>query len=237
MKKLLLILFFLILVSGCVQKYDADNLPRFVKQDYIELDKVTSISKFRSGAGHDFSDPSEDCRSMKHYYEPYDEFKDNNQVKLFSPVDGVIVEMGNAGFGSSDGLSNKQVRIESTEYPGIVFILFHVDLTSGQIKVGKEVTAGEHLGYARLYIPEYDMRAHDTDIGVGIYSSLGVRFVSFFDVMDDTLFQDYIDRGIESRDDFKISKEERDNNPLLCNGEEFLNKDTPDDWVDLNNVI
>ena len=36
-----------------------DALPKFVSTNYIELEKITRISKFRSSAGHDYSDDFE----------------------------------------------------------------------------------------------------------------------------------------------------------------------------------
>ena len=49
---------------------DAKGIPQFAGVDYIELAKISRISKFRSGIGHDYSDDFEQCRSMKHYYMP-----------------------------------------------------------------------------------------------------------------------------------------------------------------------
>ena len=43
------------------------EIPQFVTHDYIDLDKITYITKFRSGSGHDYSDDYESCRNMKHY--------------------------------------------------------------------------------------------------------------------------------------------------------------------------
>lgn len=41
---------------------------KFITTDYIELDKIDRVSKFRSGIGHDYRDDAESCRSMKHYF-------------------------------------------------------------------------------------------------------------------------------------------------------------------------
>jgi hypothetical protein len=49
---------------------DANGVPRFAESNCIELHKISRISKFRSGAGHDYSDDFETCRSMKHYFDP-----------------------------------------------------------------------------------------------------------------------------------------------------------------------
>src|SRR4051812_45142711 len=64
------------------QTYDINLLgvPKFVNTNYIDMRKITRISKFRSAVGHDYSDatqfgpnddikgfgPTESCRSMKH---------------------------------------------------------------------------------------------------------------------------------------------------------------------------
>src|SRR3990172_3261597 len=86
-----------------------DSLPQFIEADFIDLDKIYSISKFRSGSGHDFSGNGEKCRSMKHYFntqdtrEKMDAFSQNNgippapdgngDIPIYSPVDGKIVSV------------------------------------------------------------------------------------------------------------------------------------------------
>ena len=42
----------------------------FINVSYLPLDNVQQVSRFRSAIGHDFSDPEEHCRSMKHYHVP-----------------------------------------------------------------------------------------------------------------------------------------------------------------------
>ena len=49
--------------------YDlSKGIPQIIDNDWINLDKIAQISKFRSGAGHDYSDDFERNRSMKHYF-------------------------------------------------------------------------------------------------------------------------------------------------------------------------
>ena len=71
-----------LIISGCADFNDKDSednddqssdddddnveIPQFVDVNYIELEKISKISKFRSGMGHDYSDDFESCRSMKH---------------------------------------------------------------------------------------------------------------------------------------------------------------------------
>ena len=52
--------------------YDVDlnGIPQFVSTNVMDLVNISQISKFRSGAGHDYSDDFESCRSMKHYFIP-----------------------------------------------------------------------------------------------------------------------------------------------------------------------
>ena len=91
-------------VTGCSKKnneepkpkdiwdVDADGIPMFVEINYIELDKIHSISKFRSAVGHDYSDAFEHCRSMKHYFEPRGDV-DWSTIKIFAPVTGTITRV------------------------------------------------------------------------------------------------------------------------------------------------
>ena len=60
-----------------------DSIPKFVDCDYLDLDKINKISKFRSGMGHDYSDDFESCRSMKHYFNP--NVEDYSLIEIFSP--------------------------------------------------------------------------------------------------------------------------------------------------------
>ena len=69
---ILLILVGLAFALTACDTYDVDKngVPQFMEADYIDLSRITQISKFRSAAGHDFSDSFESCRSMKHYFWP-----------------------------------------------------------------------------------------------------------------------------------------------------------------------
>src|SRR3990172_12685802 len=87
-----------------------DSLPQFIEADFIDLSRIYSISKFRSGSGHDFSKgKGETCRSMKHYFntkwsENGQKLRDANNnippgpdgktdISIFSPVDGKIISV------------------------------------------------------------------------------------------------------------------------------------------------
>lgn len=67
------------------------DLPRFITASHIDLGDVATVSKFRSGAGHDFSDSYETCCSMKHYFRVVDYYAKRFTQPIYSPVDGVVL--------------------------------------------------------------------------------------------------------------------------------------------------
>jgi hypothetical protein len=223
-------------VRGSCPTYDVsrDAVPKFVRKDFTQLGKIEKISKFRSGEGHDFSDAFESCRSMKHYYSVYEGYRLNNVVEIHSPVAGDIVSISNDGHGASIGLNNKQIQIRPDGQPAFVIRLFHCDLASSAICAGKRVKAGELLGHARLFYEDLGEHAGSFDIAVFVNTPNGRRLISYFDTMSEVAFSAYTARGVASRQDFIITKEERDADPLQCNGEEFMNSGNLDNWVMLN---
>ena len=195
----------------------AREIPQFVAVDYIELDRIHRISKFRSGIGHDYSDDFESCRCMKHYFQS-DDSADWSTVGIYSPVDGTVSRMYEEWAGT-------QVQIRSEVYPAFFFIIFHINLTSS-LSVGDRVAAGQKLGTP---IGSQTM----SDIAVGVSTPNGWKLVSYFEVMTDSLFQDYQERGLKSRNDAIISAEARDADPLTCDGEELADSGNLENWVTL----
>ncbi len=201
-----------------IPKYDIDKygIPQFVNFNYIELDKIGKISKFRSGIGHDYSDDFENCRSMKHYFIPKQDV-DWSTIKIFSPISGKIVKVYNEWAGT-------QLQISSNEYPAFIFIIFHINLAKTFNK-GDEVAAGEFLG-------THIGGQTTSDIAVGVNTPSGWKLISFFQVMKESLFDEYKKRGVNSIDNLIITKEERDAEPLTCKDDEsFENPGTLENYV------
>jgi len=209
------------------------GIPKFVERDFTQLSKVERISKFRSGVGHDYSDGFESCRSMKHYYSVYGSDRLNNTVEVYSPVSGEIVSITNDGHGASIGLNNKQVQIRPDKQPAFIIRIFHCDLASSAVAAGQKVKAGELLGYARLFYDDLPEYADSFDIAVFVNTPEGVRLVSYFEILEDAVFDAYVARGAASRQDFIISKEARDADPLQCVGEQFVDGGHLENWVSL----
>jgi hypothetical protein len=198
---------------------EKNGIPKFVNVNYIELDSLFRISKYRSSIGHDYSDAFEQCRSLKHYFEPR-ATTDWSAIRIFAPVTGTITRVEQEWAGT-------KIEIASDSLPAFRFVIFHVN-TPVIPRVNDRVTAGTQLG---------------THIGSQTYSDIAVivneitrqgRMVSYFDVMTDALFQAYTLRGISGRQDLIIPQAVRDSNPLTCTGDTFEPGDTLESWVVLN---
>jgi hypothetical protein len=195
---------------------DVQGIPRFVKKNYIDLSEIGRISKFRSSIGHDYSDAYEHCRSMKHYFEPRAE-ADWTSIKIYSPVKGTDTRVEEEWAGT-------KIEIESENYPAFRFSIFHIHLIA-ELNAGESITEGQFLGN---HIGSQTMS--DISVIVNDPARQG-RMVSYFDVIADEVFEEYSKRGISERKELIISKEERDKNPLICNGDSFISTDTLENWV------
>jgi len=196
------------------------GLPLFITNSYIELDKIDSISRFRSGVGHDYSDSYESCTSMKHYFKPRYNV-DWASVKIYAPVNGTVVNM------FPDSIWGTQIWIMPTGMPAFTVILFHVNITI-PLFLGSVVTSGQQIG------THY---GHQTtsDVAIQIFAPNNtVQLVSYFDVMTNQSFNCYMSKGVMTRDTLIIPEAARLADPLLpCNGQQFFTPGTIPNWVTL----
>jgi len=197
------------------------GLPKFILKNYIELDKIDSISRFRSGEGHDYSDSFETCRNMKHYFKPRQDV-DWSLVKIFSPVNGVISNV------FTESVGGYQLWIVPFGMPAFNVTLFHVNL-SVPLNIGDTLWSGQQIG-------THTGSQTTSDIAIQISTPNGTfQRASYFEVMTDKLFACYMSRGIMTRDTLIISKAARDADPLLpCNGQQFFYQGTINNWVTLH---
>ena len=227
----------LVLLTGCGDDgkgvgpgddtYDIDRygIPKFVGSDYIELPRIQKISRFRSAEGHDYSDDFEDCRSMKHYFAPFggDPGQQHNPswgtISIHSPVAGTVVRVYEEWAGT-------QIQIKAKDHPAFHLIIFHVAPAS-PVKAGDAVAEGQVLG-------NHFGDQTWSDIAVGVNTPSGWKLVSYFDVMADSLFEDYQEAGVSSRDALIISKQERDADPLTCSGDTFVGTGNLENWAMIN---
>ena len=228
--------------------------PTLVTSPLTNLAMIEEISKFRSGAGHDFSydasfpfgasDSTEPASSMKHYLAPYSAWSgDQSTVPVYAPFSGEIVRVTDEDNGTH---VNKRVEIESATNSAYVLVLFHLKLDETYPQILSDwpvelwpahqpddssytttaVAAGELLGYA-------DMRtAHDFDVAVLWTDTDGsASWISYFDLMPDSLFEAYEQRGA-TRPELTISKTDRLATPVTWWGSLNL-----DDWVVLSQTV
>lgn len=197
--------------------YDVQTLgvPKFVSLNYIDLSKIHQISRFRSAVGHDYWDDFEQCRSLKHYFEPSSSI-DWASITITSPVSGSVLRINEEWAGT-------QVQIRCDDQPAFIIIIFHIALAS-PLAVGDHIQAGQVLGH---HIGSQTM----SDIAVGVVTGHGYKLVSWFDIMTDAVFQQYQARGVSSRSAMIITKEERDADPIGCAGDAFLSEGTLANWV------
>ena len=217
-------------MNGSGSNLDENNLPKIVQADFIDLDRITRISKFRSGSGHDYSGGDETCRSMKHYFYTSYPPSFNPQaytpkapyINIYSPVDGDVTNID-----PEQTPIGKQIRIRPSSQPDLSFVLFHV-YPVDNLNSGGKVHAGEKIGTIGA--------DGVTDIAVQAGRFRGKLF-SYFDIMPDEIFQHYQKRGINSRSGVIISRQYRDQHPLSCTGEQFNGRgDNPDNYVTLKPI-
>lgn len=182
---------------------DANGIPKLIEIDYTIIDSISQISKFRSGIGHDYSDSTEACRSMKHYYPVA------KGTPIYAPISGTVNWLQEEWAGT-------KIMLNVTAEPAFYVELFHVELKDA-LEVGTTVTAGQLLGWHASNQTSSDIAVFVRVPSTSSPEGAETRFISYFDLMPDALFSTYQARGLSHRKDLIISKAERDQDPLDCN--------------------
>lgn len=227
--------------------------PSILTHPLTDIGMIREISKFRSGAGHDFSydasfpfgatDATEPPSSMKHYLAPLeslsDALGDQETVPVYAPLDGEITRVTNE---SSGTYTNKRIEITPTAAPEIKIVLFHVALDNRYPQILNDwppelwpesqpddddyVTTSIQAGDRLGYA---DMRdSNDFDVAVLLTQPDGERvWISYFALMPDGLFARYAARGV-TRALLEISKAQREADPITSWGGR-----NDDDWIAL----
>lgn len=191
--------------------------PAIITVNHLDPASIDRISRFRSAAGHDYSDDFESCRSMKHYFHPADTL-DWSQITIFCPLDGTITEIRQEWAGT-------QYHIQSDLHPAYTVILFHIApqipyQTGDHLQSGQVI--GTHIGYQTM-----------SDLAVRWTCSEGTRLVSAFELMTEAVLTQWKSRGVTSLRDLIISRDARDADPLACDGENFTGIGNLADWFTL----
>lgn len=210
--------------------FDESKIPRdLITASFMDFDRIYMVSKFRSAAGHDFSQGVKDetCRTMKHYFNtskfnntadtknPYrsQPTADAPNIKIYAPFDGKVktIETGHTGV---------TANLSPNKYPNFRVRIFHIDLLPG-IKFGTQVTAGQQIGTIG------PMDGNDISIEALTFMN-GDVLLSYFDVMTNSVFKPYADLGFQ-REDLVISKAYRDAHPFKCGGPSLTAQNKPEE--------
>lgn len=205
---------------------DTQGIPKFVNANYIQLSAIRSVSLFRSSLSY-YADSSELCSSMQHFFEPKSNV-DWNAVKIYAPVSGTV------GVIPEEGRPESVILIiQSDTFKAFRFHISHVK-PDHNFEANEHVIEGQYLG--THLSPEFYSSAKDYSSEISVYVNdilkPSGRLVSYFDVLTDDVFFEYMIRGATLRSDFIISKAEREANPLDC--KTHMPDDPLEKWFTLN---
>lgn len=185
-------------------KYD-----NFITASPVDLDQMSALSKYRSGAGHDSSGINvdgevENPSSMKHYAVAKENYGGTtDQVKLFAPFDGTVARIGADKVTKGVG-----IYLAPSNSIGWFFAFGHV-FPIDNLEVGATVKAGELVGYAH---PE-NFDAFDLQLIHSGNVSHWTGVDSFMLHLTPELVSEYARYGL-TVENLVISKEWRDQHPL-----------------------
>lgn len=181
-------------------------VPKIITSNFIDLDRVYEISKYRSGAGHDYASDGETCRSMKHYFNHgtygvrTKPTASEPNINIYAPFNGIML-------GGTKEHVGTQVQIVSIRNPLYDVRFFHIDIEPS-LHFGSYVRSGQKIG---IIGPRdgTDVSLESSGTGPGQHTA------SVFLGMTDEAFAPYAKMGF-IREDFIISKEYRDAHPFAC---------------------
>ncbi len=217
--------------------------PPQITANFVDLNKIAKISKFRSCAGHVTvpQDAREMKRNMKHYFWVKPQYNKPQAVEIYSPYDGYVADIRSEPELNLEGeiwITPMQIFAMVPPLGVWSFSVQHIDVKHG-LKLGDKVKAGELIGYLAVS----EKRGDSFDI---VYGKSGfppkkidnwtgpfADLDSVFNHMSDKVFGEYQKKGIASKEDFIISKEQRDQNPCQYQGEGpyFTNQEDQNNWV------
>lgn len=214
--------------------------PPLIVKNFVDLDKVEKISKYRSCQGHVVvpQDERESRRNMKHYlWERPELYGADKKVEIYAPFDGYITLI----FPLSDKeqevwISSKQIFANMPPLGVWSFSVEHIEMKEG-LGVGDRVKAGDVIGYVGFLQDYYSFDALYAKVGlppknIDGWTSPFADLDSVFNHMSEEVLEEYKKKGIAAKEDLIISKEERDQNPCkYVEGIQLSGGDYPEEWI------
>jgi len=218
--------------------------PPLLTTNFVNLDKIERISRFRSCAGHVTvpQNNREQRRNMKHYFWIKKSITTNDKpVEIYAPYNGFVSVLrsdSNEGLEGEIALVPKDVFVFLPPIGRWTFSVQHINVRQ-DLKRGKEVKAGELLGTATIRGEgggSFDIvyaKFAPTLKKIDNWTDPFIDLDSVFNHMSDSVFAQYQKKGVATKDDIVMLKEQRDQN--LCQyqngGPYFENQEDPDNWV------
>ena len=224
--------------------FNENKPPPEFTANFVNLDKIEKISKYRSCAGHVTvpQDGRESKRSMKHYFEVKPEFAKARAVEIYAPYEGFVTTLrSDPGEGLEGEIWIVPKRKVAMLPPFGVwqFSVQHIEVKK-DLKQGSEVKDGEIIGYAAFSqkrIPTFDivygkMAFPPAPKRIDNWNSPFGDLDSVFNHMSDGVLAQYQQKGV-SQKEIVLSKEARDQNPCVYreNGPYFENRDDLANWI------
>ena len=219
--------------------------PPLLVANFTNLDKIEKISKYRSCAGHVTvpQDGRETKRNMKHYYWVKPEYFGADTVEIYAPFDGFVTVLRDEpalDLEGEIGIVPKDMFVWLPPLYRWSFSVQHIYVRD-DLRQGSEVKAGELIGYAAsdannrlggsfdIVYAKFGLPLKNIDNWTAPFADLD----SVFNHMSDEVFAEYAEKGITSKEDFILSKEERDQNPCQYQGEGpyFMDQEAEENWV------
>lgn len=232
----------LLVTFSLISQFAPDKPPKdfLITKNFIDLNQVHRITKYRSCIGHQTVDQYSDepVSNMQHYVGT-DPRISTDQVKIFAPFDGYV--LGNSPFTLADGLT----MIPKSGIPWWPFNQWRFSMSDGASVLPKfqdppihEVKAGDLIGYLDPYDRGGKKRLTGTHLRVGITAIPPMfkngngepykKLDSVFNYISDEVFAQYqaFIPGLARREDFIISKVWRQAHPCKFrgNGPNFIIK-------------
>jgi hypothetical protein len=198
-------------------------VPKFVSQDWIELEYIGNISKYGSTIGHGYPNEVDEV-SNKHYFNPFPEYASTNDtIKTFAPAKVRVVKIEWEQHQLGDGtIRGQQIHLRSVDHPSITFVFFHQNVKPTNLSVNMILEPGDWVGYC-------DCR-ENSNVDISLFR--GSETISWFEVLSDEFIGNYTIRGIPTPVREYMIKNATEISESANAGYDFNNPD-PDDWVNL----
>ncbi len=234
-----LILIFISISLFSLKSAQSEPPPQIIK-NFVNLDKIERISKYRSCQGHVVvpQDGRESRRNMKHYLWEKEELRGaDKKVEIYAPFDGYVtmtrsLDDGGQKSGDEIWISSKRMFADIPPLGVWSFSIEHIQMKDG-LKMGDKVKAGELIGYTGFLENYHSFDAIYGKIGmppksIDGWTSPFADLDSVFNHMSDEVFEEFKKKGIASKESLIISKDQRDKDPckyverIQLNGRDHL---------------